>query len=281
MTTEQTKSWGLTILVHAVLLLLLFFIYITSPIPPWEEGLAGGGGGGSFVEFGTLDIAEATPPPPPPPVPAEKVSVAEEEIITSELEETVAIPSPEKKAPEKKKPEVKPEKKPVVAEKKPPVTLPKVEVRKPDPRSLYPGRSGSGSSSGGSSNTGGTGGSGTGSGTGTGDGTGSGDGGGSGSGSGGGHGPGVGPDFDLKGRSMRSAPTVDDRSQEQGIVVIDIVVDKYGTVTSATGPGRNSTTTSSVLVRKAKEAALKTKFNPSPTGVEEQRGSITYNFLLR
>lgn len=80
---------------------------------------------------------------------------------------------------------------------------------------------------------------------------------------------------------MVRLPKVTDTSQDQGKVVIDVVVDKYGTVVTATGPGRGSTTTSTNLVRKAKEAALKTKFSNSPEGVEEQHGTITFVFILR
>jgi periplasmic protein TonB len=80
---------------------------------------------------------------------------------------------------------------------------------------------------------------------------------------------------------MRVPPKISDQSQEQGKVVVDITVDKTGNVVTAGAPGRGSTTTSTNLVRKAKEAAMKTKFSPSAEGVEEQRGTITFVFILR
>jgi periplasmic protein TonB len=92
---------------------------------------------------------------------------------------------------------------------------------------------------------------------------------------------GNGINFSLSGRSMRVPPKITDQSQEQGKVVVDITVDKNGNVVTASAPGRGSTTTSTNLVRKAKDAAMKTKFSPSPQGVEEQRGTITFAFILR
>ncbi|MBP6513228.1 MAG: TonB family protein, partial [Bacteroidia bacterium] len=176
-----------------------------------------------------------------------------------------------------KKKDIKPTTKPVIKE---PV-LAKVEERKADPRSLYPGKKGSSGSPTGTQPGNGTGGTGSGNGGGNGDGTGTGSGGGSGTGSGGGNGDGAGIGFDLTGRNFRSLPRLEDRSQEQGRVVIEIIVDKSGNVLRADGPARGSTITNATLVRKSIDAAKKAKFSPSPQGVEEQKGSITFNFILR
>jgi len=277
MKSHQYRSLFLTLLIHAGLFILLMFLYITSKNPPWEEGLAGGGGGGSFVEFGTLEFNDA--PPLTAQAQTQPVENKDDEIITSDIEETVTINQPEKKKetkPEKKK-DSKQSTKPVIKE---PV-LAKVEERKADPRSLYPGKRGGGGSPSGTQPGNGTGGSGTGDGGGIGDGKGSGTGGGSGTGSGGGNGDGAGIGFDLSGRNFRSLPKLEDRSQEQGRVVIEIIVDKSGNVLRADGPARGSTITNATLVRKSIDAAKKAKFSPSPQGVEEQKGSITFNFILR
>ena len=77
---------------------------------------------------------------------------------------------------------------------------------------------------------------------------------------------------------MRVKPRLEESSQETGKVVIEVVVDKDGNVTSANGPFRGSTTSAPVLVSKEKQAALQAKFSKSPTGVEEQRGTITFVF---
>ncbi len=95
-----------------------------------------------------------------------------------------------------------------------------------------------------------------------------------------GGGSGDGTSFTLAGRSLVSAPKIKDNSQEEGRVVVDIIVDKYGKVLRATPGARGSTTTSGVLYRKAKDAALKYKFNANPDAAEEQKGQITFIFIL-
>jgi len=281
MTVTQQRSLGLSILVHVILLALLMYLTITTRMPPWDEGLAGGGGGGSFVEFGTVEFATPEQMQVAPVQETEEVTKTEteEEVLTSEAEETVNITPPVKK--KINKPVVKPvevKKKPVAVT-NPPVVLPKVEEKKPDPMALYkPGKKGQGGSPSGTQQGGGTGGDGTGSGSGSGSGIGSGSGGGSGTGSGGGNGDGNGIGFDLTGRNWRLKPKLEDTSQETGKVVIEIIVDKYGNVSSATGPARGSTTSSQVLYQKARTAALQAKFTPSAKGVEEQRGTITFVF---
>ena len=84
--------------------------------------------------------------------------------------------------------------------------------------------------------------------------------------------------FDLAGRNMTRKPQISDQSQETGRVVIEVIVDKDGNVTSVNGPIRCSSTTAGVLVAKAKQAAKEAKFSKSPNGVEEQRGTITFVF---
>lgn len=95
-----------------------------------------------------------------------------------------------------------------------------------------------------------------------------------------GGGIGNGVTFSLAGRNMLSTPKIKDNSQEQGKVVVDIVVDKNGKVIKATPGGRGSTTTSPLLYKKALEAALKTKFNAKPDLVGEQKGQMTFVFIL-
>ena len=86
--------------------------------------------------------------------------------------------------------------------------------------------------------------------------------------------------FSLAGRKLLSSPKIEDNSQEEGKVVVDIIVDRYGKVLRATPGARNSTTTSSVLYQKAKKAALQTKFNANPDAAEEQKGQMTFIFIL-
>ena len=76
-------------------------------------------------------------------------------------------------------------------------------------------------------------------------------------------------------------PSLYDNSQETGKVVVSIKVDKYGSVIDAQPGARGSTTTSSTLFRKAKEAAMKARFSPSDKGVEEQVGTVTFVFVMQ
>jgi len=86
--------------------------------------------------------------------------------------------------------------------------------------------------------------------------------------------------FDLGGRSMISAPKIVDNSQKEGKVVVDIIVDKYGKVVKATPGARGSTTTDRHLEKLATEAAYNTKFNARPDAPIQQKGSMTFVFIL-
>lgn len=86
--------------------------------------------------------------------------------------------------------------------------------------------------------------------------------------------------LNLKGRMMVKRPDIIDDSQEEGKVVVEIVVDETGKVIKANPGERGSTTTSALLFAKARQAALSSKFNPSPDGTKEQRGTITFVFIL-
>jgi outer membrane biosynthesis protein TonB len=95
---------------------------------------------------------------------------------------------------------------------------------------------------------------------------------------GGGQGNGV--SFNLSGRSMLAAPRIKDDSQEEGKVVVDIIVDNTGKVVRATPGARGSTTASSILYEKAQKAAYATKFNANPNAAQEQKGQMTFIFIL-
>ena len=95
---------------------------------------------------------------------------------------------------------------------------------------------------------------------------------------GGGSGDGI--RHNLRGRSIASKPSIRDDSQDEGKVVVDIRVNQNGKVIAAEPGARGSTTTSKILYKKAKEAALNTRFNASPDAPQEQRGQMTFIFIL-
>lgn len=87
--------------------------------------------------------------------------------------------------------------------------------------------------------------------------------------------------YSLSGRSLvGSLPEPVYNVQEEGIVVVQIEVDKNGRVISATPILRGSTTSDGELWRVAREAALKARFNADPTAAAKQVGTITYHFRL-
>jgi colicin import membrane protein len=87
--------------------------------------------------------------------------------------------------------------------------------------------------------------------------------------------------FDLTGRSLvGSFPNPSYSIQEEGIVVVQITVDKYGQVVSAEYQLKGSTTQNSTLKKAAIDAAKKAKFNSDPNAAAFQKGTITYHFEL-
>lgn len=84
--------------------------------------------------------------------------------------------------------------------------------------------------------------------------------------------------WSLAGRGMKAMPSPSQNFQEAGKVVVDIIVDGSGNVVSAKAGATGTNTSSSVLLRIAEETARKAKFTPSDK--PQQRGTITYNFVL-
>ncbi|PCI94303.1 MAG: hypothetical protein COB15_14485 [Flavobacteriales bacterium] len=86
--------------------------------------------------------------------------------------------------------------------------------------------------------------------------------------------------FDLGGRGKVSFKTPDNPTQEDGKVVVEIWVSRDGKVIKAKTGARGSTTTNPVLQKKAKEAALKAIFKRDDNAPFEQKGTMTFVFIL-
>ncbi len=278
--TIRSRSIILSVMVHALIFLVLLFTMMTTSIPPFPEA---GGSGGVIVNIGYLDEAGGEIQPmseniteDPSLNKIKQQAQAEENYATQDMEESPVV----KEKKEVKKNEVKPVNTPVNTTK---VEKKVVEpVKTVDPRAMYKGKANDSKSQG----------TGTGEGdqgdpqgdpnskyygkNGNGTGVGQGDGEGDGSGSGKG-----GVSFSLAGRRMVRTPQINDKSQETGKVVVDITVDKDGSVVAAIPGGRGSTTTSAYLMKLAKDAAMKAKFNPSPEGADIQKGTISFVFLVQ
>lgn len=102
--------------------------------------------------------------------------------------------------------------------------------------------------------------------------------GGSGTGSGSGNG---GISYSLGGRGSQSLPAPKYDYQGEGRVVVEVSVDRSGKVIQAIPGIRGSTTLDEYLLKVAKEAALKAKFETKADAPAIQKGTITYNFILR
>lgn len=87
--------------------------------------------------------------------------------------------------------------------------------------------------------------------------------------------------FNLKGRIMKAPPEKISDFNEEAILVVDIVVDKKGKVVFAEVNRAKSVNPNYILSAKARQAALTTKFNESPDGSFEQKGTITFEFKLK
>lgn len=273
---------GLTILFHAILFLIFILVVFVTPIPPFEikpvpeieiglamDGLGNTDAGGSSAK-NDKEIATRpeTPPASTPEAVTKTVDIptpSQEKVVTDETGESVNIAkvTPKKKV---KKEKVKVKEK-VIETPKPVEEKPSSELS--DALAILKSKKKHSGEGGGGGTTGGLG---------TGTNTGVGNGGGTGHGNGN---PGFngGGGFDLKGRVLLRRPTPMTDPDEEGRVVVEIIVDENGKVVKATPGQRGSTTTSANLYSKARQAAMQAKFNPSP-GNKEQRGSYTFVFTL-
>jgi len=87
--------------------------------------------------------------------------------------------------------------------------------------------------------------------------------------------------YSLQGRGSLDIPLPKYEYQEGGKVVVEVSVDRSGIVVAAT-PGKNgSTTLNEYLLKVAKEAAMKATFEVKQDAPAIQKGTITYNFILK
>lgn len=257
---------GLTILFHVILFLLFIYIVFITPIPPFEikpvpeieiglgmEGLGNKDAGGSGQHDNDIATSETKVKTP-------KSENSEANIITDDTETAVAVKTNKKKKKEKK--ENKSEQ-PVVKEEQPSEEL-LAALAALKNKNKHKGKGEGDGQTGGSGN-------GTQQGVGDGDGTGHGNGTPGYNGKGG---------YDLKGRALLKKPARMTDNEEEGIVVVEIIVDETGKVIKATPGQRGTTTQSSKLWSKARQASYDAKFNASPDGIKEQRGTYTFVFTL-
>jgi TonB family protein len=282
--SEENKnkliSGVISLALFALLFLFLFLYIIITPNPPFP--LAAGGGGGTEINFGTYNegtgqienngIGDATSVIENTELTAQ-ISNPEsnESILTSENGEIIDAPDVNPKIENHTT---------VITPTKPSETL-KPKEKTMAEKIAENALKNKGNNGGGDGNSGHAGNEGSPDGNPKTHGTG-GVGGGDGGGNGPGHGPGSGPGaggygFSLAGRSVVKPPQLPKDTKEEGKVVVEITVDKNGTVIKAEANGRGTNTNSSMLKTLARQAAFATKFTVS--GQEgEQKGTITIVF---
>lgn len=287
------RKYGLvgTIVFHSVLLLLLIFLGMRA-MEQEEEGLLVNFGDtetGSGVEEpkeSKAEPVEKTTPPPPTRSEPTKAPVVKEAVNTQDFEEAAAIKEEKKRKEEAKRKEneakrladaeakrirdeeARKQREAEEAERKKQEELAKQKAAAQNTVKNAFGGKGTGATTS-EGNTTGSGNQGqltgdpnsanrTGSGTGT-----------------------KGSGFSLSGRSLvGSLPKPAYNIDEEGIVVVDIVVDPSGKVVNAQWRQSGSTTTNQELRNAAIAAALKAKFNADAKATTNQRGTITYHFNM-
>lgn len=279
-TKEKRTGLVVTIVVHAILLLLFFLYGLTYMDPPPQPGIA--------INFGTSDVGQGkvqpkparTQPKPQPKVeekvvekpvekPAEKTPKAEEQMMTQDTEEAPVTatekkkPTPKKEAKkEEKKEEKKETPKPVEKAPEPPKPsksttnalsnlLNKPEASGGEGNDNKPGDKGKVNGDPNASAYNGNGGIGN-------------------------HG-----NYSLGGRDPRNKPQPTYDGNDQGIVVVRILVDRNGRVFKAEAGVKGTTVTDRTLWKRAEEAALKTIWEPKADAPARQEGKIIYNFSIR
>lgn len=91
---------------------------------------------------------------------------------------------------------------------------------------------------------------------------------------------GSGGDYNLAGRTALSKPKQQPDCQEEGTVVVQIQVDKNGKVIYAKAGVKGTTNSAPCLLKPAREAALRTKWNADNKAPIKQVGTIIYKFSL-
>lgn len=260
----------LTVVIHALLILLLLYFALTPLDPPLT------GGEGMVVNLGYVDEATGDVQPmsdvtdlnpQPTPVTPTPVTDQTEDVVTQSDEKTVDINKTENRTDNVT---------PTVTETTPRTeTQPKTEPEKTvNKAALYKGKPNNSTSQGTSDK--GEGDQGSRSGDPNSDYYGA-----PGTGTSPGHGGMGGPSAKLAGRVPRELPSPEYKVQEEGRVIVEITVDKYGNVVNAKPGVKGSTTTNTYLLDRAKKAAMSSKFNPDVNGAEIQIGTIVYNFQLK
>lgn len=85
-------------------------------------------------------------------------------------------------------------------------------------------------------------------------------------------------EYQIKDRDMIQAPKLSNATQKQGTVVVEIIVNRSGTVLKVKSGVTGSTTSDEYLLTKAEYACKGIKFNEHMTGPLETKGLVTIHY---
>ena len=284
--SEKRKGIVGTTIVHLVLLLLLVIVGYTAPPPPEnEEGILVNFGtdetGSGLIEPSTTVIEEATTTLPP--ISAAETQ-ADEPLLTQESEDAPEVKKTDPEAEKKKLEKIEADRKlkeqleiERIRKEQEEIERKRVEAeqkRQEDiinrTKNALANSKNAGTNSTGEGDTGGSGNQGVTSGSVDsqvrGDGSGLGD---------------KGISYDLQGRGFQTLPPPKYDYQGEGRVVVEVSVDRMGKVIHAISGTKGSTTLDEYLLKAAKDAAMMTVFEAKPDAPATQKGTITYNFILK
>lgn len=282
--SDRGKGIAVSVIFHFFLCLLLVLVAFSVPPPQeTEEGI--------MVNFGTGEtgIGDIEPSPPavqevtsPPPPAAAAVKNKEESLMTQNTEEAPAVKKVDPEAEKRKLEKIEADKKLRAqreeerirnAERK---RIEAEQQRQTDimnrTKNALANSKNSGTSSTGEGVAGGPGNQGVPNGSvdskvrGPGGGTGT---------------AGKGISYDLQGRGFQKLPVPKYDYQKEGKVVVEVSVDRQGKVVQAVPGTKGSTTLDDYLLKVAKDAAMEARFEAKPDAPVTQKGTITYNFILK
>lgn len=250
MNDKEKKDKGIaivgTIVFHALAVLVLFLMAFKTPLPlPGEEGVE--------VDLGMMDqgmgnLQPETPAIPMAAQPQQETSKNEEDIVTQNDDEAPALEKPKTTKPKQEQPTETP--KPTVNQRALFKGSNNPQAGGSEGITGQPGDQGKPNGLAGIKQYDGQGGKGNGTG------------------------------YDLGGRGAKSLHRPSDDFTEEGVVVVDIWVDRAGKVMRAEVARKGTTLINNDMRQKAIQAALRSTFASDPNAPEEQHGTITYIFVI-
>ena len=82
------------------------------------------------------------------------------------------------------------------------------------------------------------------------------------------------------GRGFRNRPRVQGNWQESGVIVVEVIFDRYGNYVRATSGVRGTTITNAAMIKAVEDAVRKATIDPDPDGPAEKKGEIKFVFTL-